>query len=204
MSSLQQCISKGYYTHSQIDGFISVKNYLFTYVKDQKYLFIRFTNLTDFVVHSMRFTLSLLDRTGAVLQTREISLDQLTFQPGHTYSPPQAIAVDEFCTDFKLEFSQVTSGKYIYRVEGQRITVLYENNDQPLALTNSQRDIWAHTVRPLKTGRQGLSILCGICLLLLVLGLTIAGMSNRYQDALEEAAKQDASSHMTTATKPAE
>ena len=187
MSSPQQIISKGYYAHAQIDGFVSVKNYIFSYMDDRKYLLIRFTNLSDFVVHSMEFTLSLLDRSGAVLEERKILLKDLTFVPGHTYSPTQAFEVDEFCTDFKVEFSRVTSGKYIYRVDGQNITVLYDQEaDLPPALAQPKVSIWEHTVQPLKTGKQLRNVLCGICVLLLLLGLTLGKMYTRYQNVLEE------------------
>ena len=197
MSSPQQIISKGYYAHWQIDGFVSVKNYIFSYRDDRKYLLIRFSNLSDFVVHSMEFTLSLLDRSGTVLEERKILLKDLTFAPGHTYSPTQAFEVDEFCADFKVEFSRVISGKYIYRVDGQNITVLYDQEtDLPPALAQPKATIWEHTVRPLKNGRQRLSVLCGVCALLLLLGLTLGKMYIRYQDALEE---REAENTKTTA-----
>ena len=37
MSSAEQFISKGYYAHSQIEGFISVNNYIFVRDQQQKW-----------------------------------------------------------------------------------------------------------------------------------------------------------------------
>ena len=197
MSSAQQYISKGDYAHSQIEQFVSVKNYMFVRNDDGKYLLLRFTNLADFIVNSMEFTILQLDSTGAVLETTKLHYDNLLFAPSRTYTPRQGIPVNEFCTDFKLQFSRVTSGDYVYRVQGKEITVLYEPKSQTETPADGERTIWSPSVRPLKHGKQALSVLCGICALILLIGLSVYQMYDRYRDAIEEAEEARSSQQST-------
>lgn len=191
MSSAQQYISKGFYSHSQIEGFVSVKNYIFVRNDHGKYLLLRFTNLSDFLVNSMEFTLIQMDRAGEILEKTKIRYDDLVFAPGRTFTPSEGIPVNEFCADFKLQFSSITSGDYLYRVQGKEVTVLYKQQSQAAeADMGKDRTIWTSSVRPLKPGKQGLSVLCGICALILLIGMSVYQMYDRYRDAIEETTPQ--------------
>ena len=195
MSSAEQFISKGYYAHSQIEGFISVKNYIFVRDQQQKYLLLRLHNLADFIANSLEFTITQLDSTGAVLATTTHFYDQLNFQPNRTFSLPKGIAVNEFCTDFKLNFTRVTSGNFVYRVQGADVAVFYTPvGGKDASEAEPVRTIWSSSIRPLKRGKQFLAVACGILALVLLFGLCTLRMYHRYQDALEEA-QQDQSTH---------
>ena len=187
MSSAEQYISKGFYPHSQIEGFISVKNYIFVSRQQQNFLLLRFENLADFTADSMEFTLIQMDRTGAVLKKTSHSYTGLTVAPGSTFTLPEGIPVHKYCTDFKLQFSTVTSGRFTYRVRDNAVIVLYTpTNADDSSDVQPVGAIWHHSIKPPKRGKQGLAVLCGICALLLLFGLTAYQMYDRYQDALEE------------------
>ncbi len=148
---------------------------------------LRFENLADFTANSLEFSLIQMDRTGAVLRTSNHSYKNLTFCPGSTFSLPEGIPVHKYCTDFKVQFSTVTSGQYTYRVQEKTVTVLYApTNSGNDSATQPVGTIWHHSIKPLRQGKQGLAVLCGICALLLLLGLTAYQMYDRYQDAVEE------------------
>ena len=186
MQSTEQYISKGYYSHSQIEGFISVKNYIFASRQRQNYLLLRFENLADFTANSLEFTLIQLDRTGTVLETSRHSYDNLTFCPGSTFTPSAGIPVHKYCTDFQVRFSAVTSGRFTYRVRDNLVNVFYTpvNSNDP-AVLKQERNVWYPSAKVLTHGKQGLAVLCGICALLVLFGLSALQMYLRYQDAVE-------------------
>ena len=187
MFSTPQYIAKGFYTHSQIDQFICVKDYFFTQKGDQKYLLLRFANSSDFTANSMAFTLIQLDCNGAVLEKTPIEYYGLNFISGSTHVPQEGIPINEFCTDFKVQFSLVTSGHYAYQVNGSQVTVRYTpTNTAGGPAVERTRTIFSLNIHPLKHGKQGLSILCGICVLLLLMGICIYRMYDNYRDATEE------------------
>ncbi len=187
MFSAEQYISKGVYSHSQIEGFISVKNYIIAGSQQQNYLLLRFENMADFTAEAMEFTLVELDSTGAVLNTSTHSYRELSFAPGTTHALPGAIPIHKFCTDFKVQFSAVYSDRFTYRVRENAVTVFYTPMSTEEATATTPVGAIEHfSVKPLKRSKQGLSILCGICTLLLLLALTVYGMYDSYRDALEE------------------
>jgi hypothetical protein len=195
MSSVEQIVSKGYYSHSQAEGFIAVKNYLFVRDQQQKYLLLRFYNFGDFTANSLEFTVTQIDSTGAVLSKTAHCYDKLNLQPNNTFSPAKGIPVNEFCTDFKLQFTRVISDQFTYQVNGTEITVLYTPSpSKESGASQPVRNVWATSIKPLRRGKQALAVLCGILALLILFGLSTYRLYDRYQDALEEAT-QETTSH---------
>lgn len=187
MYSADQYISKGCYSHSQIEGFISVKNYIIMSRQEQNYLLLRFENMADFTAEAMEFTLVELDSAGTVLNTSAHSFRELSFAPGTTYTPREGIPIHKFCTDFKLQFSAVYSDRYTYRVKENAVTVFYTPVSSEESAATSPEDAIEHfSVKPLKRGKYGLAVLCGILTLLLLFALSAYGLYDRYQNALEE------------------
>ncbi|MBQ8409090.1 MAG: hypothetical protein IJY39_09545 [Clostridia bacterium] len=187
MPSVQQHISKGFYKYSQIDRFISVKNYMFVRANNRKCLMIRFSNDSDFTVNSMDFVIVQLDSAGALLATTKISYDSLSVAPGNTYTPDEGIIVDEFCTDFKIQFSCVCSGNYKYLVKKGKIAVLYQQEEGALVPAQPRYNpVSKFSVKPLKTGKPALAVFLGVCVLILVTLLNLNHMYWRYKEATEE------------------
>lgn len=194
MFSEKQIVSKGYYAHSQIEGFLSIQQFIFVQDHQQhKHLLLRLRNAGDFIANSLEFTLTQLDSTGKVLGQSSHRFDGLTFRPGRVLTLPQSIPVHNFCTDFKLEFSLVTSGNFIYRVENQQVAVHYTPtlSSDPFLL-EPVRSVFSLSVNPLRQGKPALAVLCGTLALLLLFGLSAYRMYDRYQDALEEAEEKTA------------
>lgn len=134
MSLTSENISKGLYHYTQVDRLVSVKDYLFLRKNGSKYLLLRFSNDMDFSVDAMDFTVTQLDNTGNALKTDTLSYRDLCFEPGTSYAPDEGIAVQEQCTDFRLEFSRVCSGAYVYHVQGRQVRLSY-TPEQPEAPT---------------------------------------------------------------------
>lgn len=174
MSSAHQNITKGIYKHPQIENFISVKDYLFLRENGEKYLLIRYVNEGDFTVNSMDLTLSQLATDGTVLDSRTISYKNLKINPGQTYTAKLGIAVDNLCTDFRVSFTHLTSGQYSYLVQGRQITVQYHEprDNTPSTPSDKDKTVTELNVHPIRQRKRGLSVLCGILVVLILLGLT--------------------------------
>ena len=187
MSSSPQYIAKGFYTYSQIDQFISVKNYFFVQNDDQKYLLLRFSNASDFIANTMDFTVIQLNSSGTILEKTPVHYTGLMFTPGSTHTPETGIPVHPFCTDFKVEFSQVTSKNYIYEVRDGQVTVLFTPTSASAnPIPERKSTVSTFSVHPIKSGKQGLAVLCGICALLLLISIATFRMYGKYRDATKD------------------
>lgn len=127
-----QYISKGVYQHPQIGNFVSVKNYIFIRKDEKKHLLLRFSNDFDYAVNSMTYMLVQTDAVGKVLARTKITHKNLTFRSGSMFVPEEPICVDEYCSDFKIVFTEVISGFYRYEVHPDMITVHYIKIPEPI------------------------------------------------------------------------
>ncbi|MBQ3490858.1 MAG: hypothetical protein IJA86_09740 [Clostridia bacterium] len=125
-------ISKGIYQHGQIGNFVSVKNYIFIRKDGKKHLMLRFTNECDYLVNFMTYVIVQMDGTGKVIARTKVTHENLNFRPGAMYVTENPIRVDEYCSDFKIVFSEVVSGFYRYEVHTDMITVHYIKVPEPI------------------------------------------------------------------------
>lgn len=184
MSSVYQDTTKGLYKYPQIEHFVSVKDYLFLRENGNKYLLIRYMNDADFIVNSMELTITQLDSSGSVLDGTTISYRNLLFKPGQTYTAKLGIAVDNRCTDFKIQFSRLISGDYSYLVQGRQITVLYNQaQPSPVPPAPEKKPFQELSIHPIQQKKKGLAILCGILVLILLMGLSALQLWNQSQDS---------------------
>ena len=139
MASGQQRISKGFYQYSQVNNFITVKNYMFIRENDKKCLLIRFVNDSDFVVDSMEYVVVQLGVGGEIIKKSEVICKNMKLAPNEIYAPDDALVVDDYCSDFKVVFSCVKSGDYVYTVREGRVVVDYTLPDPPLDLGKKKR-----------------------------------------------------------------
>ncbi len=132
MAKGQQRISKGFYQYSQADNFITVKNYIFVQQGDKKGLLIRFVNDSDFEADSMEYTVVQLDVNGEVIGKNKMKHTAMRLRPEEVFASDEAIIVDNRCCDFKVVFSRVVSGNYVYTVSEGKVIVDYILPAKPL------------------------------------------------------------------------
>ena len=128
MSEKQQVISKGPYVHSQINKFLTLKQYIFLRDDGQKSLLLKFVNNTDFSINAVRFKLIQLNSEGSIIDKKNVSFDGISVYPGLAYTPSAAIVVDEKCVDFEVVIDYVDSGSYRYRIKNGRAVAFYNEN----------------------------------------------------------------------------
>lgn len=186
MTQENQIISKGIYGYSQIDGFIAVKDYIFTRIQGKKCLLLRFTNYADYVVNSMSFTLIQINSSGEDIGHIEMNCSKLDIRPGQNYACENIIAVNEYCSDFKVVFSSVCSDNYIYMVCDGRISVRVDLPQQALIsgtpAKKSIRKAFSVTRRSFEKPR--LSVFLAAVMLILMLALNVAYVLYTYVDAV--------------------
>lgn len=125
MSAEKQSITKCHYRYSQINNFISVKDFMFVRENGTNHLLIRFVNLSDFTVNSLAFTVTELDASGKVLGKFKIKLDSLEILAGSTYAPPAGFKVHSDCCDCVINIRRAKSENYLYRIQGKQIVTDY-------------------------------------------------------------------------------
>lgn len=132
MSDIYHQTVKGIYRYPQINGFISVRNYMFAWQDDKRCLLLRFVNNFDQVIDSFEFTVTQLDVHGNVIKSLPIKYKKLGFRPGALYSSNKGIVVDDACADFKISFDKVRSGDYTYRVVDNKVVAYYPQPEKKL------------------------------------------------------------------------
>ena len=125
MSAEKASITKCHYRYSQINNFISVKDFMFVRENGINHLLIRFCNHSDFTVNSLAFTILQLDASGKVLKKLKVRQDSLEILPGNTYAPSAGFKVENDCCDCKIIIRRVRSGNYMYRMQQRHIVTDY-------------------------------------------------------------------------------
>jgi len=174
MESGIKCISKGFYKYSQIKNFLSVKNYVFIRQEEKKCLLIRFSNDMGYNIHSLKYTLIQIDRSGKVLDKTKIVRKSLDIAPGAIYTGEQAIVVDEFCSDFKVEIEEVVSGKYRYKVRNGEVVPIFVKKEGKLIEKTANDTLDSNfSVSPRKFGKIGLAVLFAIITVLALIAINV-------------------------------
>lgn len=125
MSEIDKVTAKGIYKYPQIEGFVSVKQFMFVYRDGVKHLLLRCSNDTETVLRSVRFVLTELDRDGAVLNVRHLSYKDINAEGGETFTSPKGIPVSDECVDFKISFVRAVSDKHTYKATGKKAYAYY-------------------------------------------------------------------------------
>ena len=125
MQNKQVMLSKGYYKHAQISGFVTVKNYIYVKRKGKKCLLLRFLNEADFEIEGLDFTVIQLDASGNVLGESRLRKEKLRFISGGYYTCHDAIVMREGCHDFKVIVNEAIAQDFRYCVRDGEVTAYY-------------------------------------------------------------------------------
>lgn len=117
--------AKGIYSHPQISGFISAKQYMIISRDDGKYLTVRFSNDGGFTLTGICMTVYQLDARGNVLRKNTLEQSGMQVLPGATFSPRSIIEADAKCSDVKVQITYADAGEYRYLPRRNRVTVTY-------------------------------------------------------------------------------
>ena len=190
----EQIISKGVYGFSQINDFISVKNYIFMHRGEKICLAIRFSNDTDYVFDSMAFYVIQLDALGKVIGKTRVEYTDMRFKPGTTYTQNRGIIVENQCVDFKIQFCEAYSSYYRYVVKNRRVVVYYDRKKAESLKPREWQPAAApdFTVKKKEYNKSKLSLLAVILTLLIVAGFNIYYLYSLYADTLPDKKEESA------------
>ncbi|MBO5203603.1 MAG: hypothetical protein J6B72_03205 [Clostridia bacterium] len=164
----RQSIAKDFYRYPQINGFISVKQYMFVHEDGKKYLLIRFSNDSDFCAGRLKYRVTRMDIEGEVLGSEVYDSGSIVLEQGNTYSPARPIEVEDRCADFKIEMVEVRSGNYRYHVrEGRVVTTYVRDGGVKDSRDTRSRGVEVSTVK--RRGVGAIAIAAAVLLLLAVM-----------------------------------
>lgn len=168
----EQVISKGFYQHSQINDFVSVKNYIFTHKNGKKYLLIQFYSDLKHQVNEMEYTVRKLDAAGKEIGNVKVKRSNIVFNPGSTYISTDGIEVDEKCCDFKVVFKHVRCDRYLYTVNSGNINVSYLKKSDDVDY-NAFYNAYEYSAEPRSFGKPKLAAFVAIVAVLAALGMSL-------------------------------
>lgn len=119
-------IDKGIYSHKQVGGYMTVKQFMVVEREDKRCLILRFLNESSLEVNAMEFTVTQRDTRGEVIGTSKIKHTHLSVGAGELFSPESGVVIKPECADFEVEMQCVVSGKYRYVFRGNQVTAHYD------------------------------------------------------------------------------
>lgn len=126
----EQIISKGKYTLSQPENMVGVKQYLFVRDEDgKKRLLLRFANNRGEKCSKFAFILYRLDAKGNVLGQDKYESADTEFEGNEVFSFDRRIAVEEKCSNFRVQMVYARYGNYTYNVEHENVSVAYSEKN---------------------------------------------------------------------------
>ena len=160
----ESILAKGIYSHSQISGFISAKQYMFLSKNGKKYLVVRFANEADFTVSAMSVDIFQLDNRGNVLRKDRVEERSLRVLHGRTFTLKTHPELDEKCSDVKVQINYVDSGDYRYTPIKDRVKINYRLSGK---VADSGADVYVRQ-RSHAPSKRLFSFLVGVILILLI------------------------------------
>lgn len=170
MSSDNQSITKCHYRYSQINNFVSVKDFMFVKENGYNHLLIRFCNFSDYEINSIAFTIIQLDASGKVLGNLKCRDDNINMLPGNTYAPAVGFKVSEDCCDCKIIIRSAESGNFVYRVRQNKVLTYYRKPTEEIVDGgNDTKRKPLFYVKSSRTKKPRASVfLCSLCLVFIM------------------------------------
>ena len=119
-------IDKGVYSHKQIGGYMTVKQFMVVEREGKRCLILRFENESSLEVNAIEFTVIQRNTSGDVIGSSKIKHTHLSVGAGELYSPESGAVIKPECADFEIEMNSVVSGKYRYVFRGGQVTAHYD------------------------------------------------------------------------------
>ena len=140
MKISDQIVTKGEYQYSQTNRLVPLKQYIFFSKNEKKYLLLRFSNDSDFIVNGIKFELQQFDGNGRKIGNSTLTARLISGDPGSVFALRDGFVVDDKCVDFTVTVTEIYSGDYVYSLEHGVTTVNYvPNNHDPLAAISGVR-----------------------------------------------------------------
>lgn len=113
----QNFLIKGIYSHPQLHGYFTVKQYIMLEREDKHCLLIRFENELRADICEIAFTVKQLNAAGKVIGRIKIHYSDLNIRAGQLYCPEQGIVIDDACVDCVIDMKYVVSEtvKYVFK-----------------------------------------------------------------------------------------
>lgn len=167
----EDIISKGYYTHPQVNGLISVKQFIVLRQENEKRLLLRMSNDQGETVTGFSLRVLQYDAAGRMIGSATVEKSGLKHKARSAFHVGQEIPLEEDCVDFRVTVLSVQCGSYLHKVKGEEVLTSYlpeEEAEEPfneariLRKMNGERHrISSRTYRP----KLSLILICSVIVL---------------------------------------
>ena len=124
MKGKYDVITKGNYAETPVDGFVSVRQYLFIKRKGKKYVLFRLSNDRKEILTGVRLAVSQKDVRGKDLGTVYATFPVAVKQNGK-FILKEGVEVDPACAEFSVKVDQAVYGEYAYGLRGGELVGVY-------------------------------------------------------------------------------
>lgn len=120
-------LDKGVYSHPQIGGYLSVKQFMVVEESGKRCLLLRFINESEHQINAVEFLLKQLDSNGKEIGNVRIKYSDLAIDPDRMYVASNGIVIDDACVDFVVQMISLVSENYKYKFHNGQVTIHYDN-----------------------------------------------------------------------------
>ena len=119
-------IEKGVYAHNQVEGYISVREFIILEQEGKRCLLVRYANNSELEVNRFDLVLTQMDVNGNEIKRDKFRYNDLALASGELYSPEMGIVIEDNCADFTIKILSFVSGQYTYAYRRGQITAHYD------------------------------------------------------------------------------
>ena len=117
---------KGVYDHSQIGGYLTVKQYIMMEQDGKHCLLLRFENELATSIHAVEYTVKQLDSDGAEITATNVKYTDLDLKSGRLFCPQEGIVLDKKCVNFLVQMRSLVSGETKFLFHKGQVTEHYD------------------------------------------------------------------------------
>ena len=175
----EDIISKGYYTYPQVNGLISVKQFIVLLQDGEKRLLLRMANDGGETVTGFSFRVLQYDAAGRLIGSETVEERAVKHKARSTFHVTEEIPLADGCVDFRVALLSVQCGSYLHTVKGEEVLSSYlpeEESEEPFdearilrKMKGERHRISSRTYRP----KLSLILICSAIVLMALLATAV-------------------------------
>lgn len=165
------CLSKGVYSHFQLSGYLTVKQYMIIEYEGKRCLLLRFKNEMKSRIKAIQFTVKQIDANRQTVKSVTVSYNDLDIGWGSLYSPEEGILLEDACEDFIVQMRYIISGNVKYVFKKDLVTEHYDVRGYDNYSTSSQSECKMSVKNNFLKKRRGYGWIAFLSFILLVLAV---------------------------------
>lgn len=187
MRKEEKCLAKGIYSHPQVSGYLSVKQFMIIEQDGKKCLLLRFANEASFQISQVEFVLRQLNSKGDEISASVMKYSDLRIKVGGMYALEKGIVLKQECVDVVVQMISLVGGRYKYKFKNGIVTAHYDKDGYGVRETHNtwHRSNSVEVSSRYSDGGQSHRGVAFLSLVLIIVSLVLVIFGNVYYEEMQ-------------------